>query len=181
MVLAAQAVCKVVITRFQVSAALKANLKVSKSLISQIIITSLACLSAYFKPFSKLFVLIQTSLCSIRDLLSLKTYSIGSSTVIICLAILAEIVSTKADIVVDFHDPTDQVTKIIPFFLFKKSSIFLGKPNSLKVGNLLFIGLKTAQIQSFEKNTFTLNLEYHFKSIGKSNSKFFFKWFKVDI
>jgi hypothetical protein len=56
MVLAAQDVCSVANTRFPVSAALKANLNVSRSLISQIIITSDACLRAYFKPFSKLCV-----------------------------------------------------------------------------------------------------------------------------
>jgi hypothetical protein len=84
-VLAAQEVCNVAITKFQVSAALNANLKVSKSLISHIIITSLACLNAYFKPFSKLLVFTHTSLCSIIDFLFSKTYSIGSSTVIICL------------------------------------------------------------------------------------------------
>jgi hypothetical protein len=55
-------------TRFHVSAALKANLKVSKSLISQIIITSGACLKAYFNQLSKFKVLAHTSLCSIIDL-----------------------------------------------------------------------------------------------------------------
>jgi len=175
MVLAAHEVCNVAITRFHVSAALKANLKVSKSLISQIIITSLACLNAYFKPFSKLLVFVHTSLCSTKDLLLLKTYSIGSSTVIICFCIFAEIVSINADIVVDLPDQTDQVTNNNQFFLLIKSSNLSGNHNSLKLGNLVLIGLKTAPIQFFEKNTLALNLEYHFKSIGKSSSIFSFK------
>jgi len=176
-VLAAQEVCNVAITKFQVSAALKANLKVSKSLISQIIITSLACLNAYFKPFSKLFVFNHTSLCSIKDLLLLKTYSIGSSTVIICFDILAEIVSINADIVVDLPDQTDQVTNNNQFFLLIKSSNFSGNHKSLKLGNLVLIGLNTAHAQFLAKKTFTLNLEYHFKSIEKSSSKFSLKEF----
>jgi hypothetical protein len=52
-VLAAQEVCKVAKTKFQVSAARRASLKVSKSLISQIIITSGACLKAYLSQLSK--------------------------------------------------------------------------------------------------------------------------------
>jgi hypothetical protein len=60
-------VCNVAKTKFQVSAALKANLKVSKSLISQIKITSGACLNEYFNQLSKFNVLTHTSLCSIKD------------------------------------------------------------------------------------------------------------------
>jgi hypothetical protein len=52
-VLAAPEVCKVARTKLPVSAALKASLTVSKSLISQIITTSLACRKAYFKALSK--------------------------------------------------------------------------------------------------------------------------------
>ncbi|MDR1945015.1 MAG: hypothetical protein LBQ59_02805 [Candidatus Peribacteria bacterium] len=171
-VLAAQEVCKVAITKFQVSAALSANLKVSKSLISQIIITSLACLNAYFKPLSKLFVLFPTSLCSTIDNQFSKTYSIGSSTVITCLAIVVVTLDNKEAIVVDFQDPTAQVTKRSQFFLLIKSNNFSGNHNSSNNGIFVLIGLKIAQIQFFDINTFTLNLEYHFKSIEKSNSRF---------
>jgi hypothetical protein len=172
MVLLAPEVCKVAITKFQVSAALRANLNVSKSLISQIIITSLACLKAYFKPFSKLLVLFPTSLCSTIDKSFGKIYSIGSSIVIICLRIVVVIFEIRDAIVVDFQEPTDHVINKSPFLLFINSNNFFGNHKVSNFGISILIGLKIAQIQLLVINTFTLNLEYHFRLIEKSNSKF---------
>jgi hypothetical protein len=89
-----------------------------------------------------------------------------------CLDIVSLILQTKDAIVVDFQDPTAQVTKRSQFFFLIKSNNFSGNHNSSNKGIFVLIGLNTAQNQFFDINTFTLNLEYHFKSIEKSNSKF---------
>jgi hypothetical protein len=146
-VLAAPEVCRVANTKLPVSAALNANLNVSTSLISHNIITSLACLKAYFNQLSNDKVFTHTSLCSIRDLSALNINSIGSSIVIICLDLFLLMESISDVNVVDFHDHTLQVTSINQCFILVKSSNLFGNPNSLKSGNSLFIGLKTIQIQ----------------------------------
>jgi hypothetical protein len=170
--LAAPEVCRVAKTKFQVSAALIANLKVSKSLISHNIITSLACLNAYFKPLSNDNVLVPTSLCSINDFLFLTTNSIGSSTVTICFDKLELMVSINAANVVDLPDQTLHVTNINQFFFLIKSNSFFGNHNSANDGNSFLIGLKTIHIQFFERKAFALNLACHLNSTGKSNSNF---------
>jgi hypothetical protein len=176
-VLAAQEVCKVASTKLPVSAALKANLNVSRSLISQTIITSLACLKAYFNQFSNDNVFVHTSLCSISDFLFLKTNSTGSSTVTICFDKFELIVSTSAAKVVDLPDHTLHVTRINQCFCLIKSKSFLGNHNSVKDGNSFLIGLKTIPIPFFAKKTLALNLECHFNSIEKSISIFSLKIF----
>jgi hypothetical protein len=121
--------------------------------------TSDACLRAYFNQFSKLRVCVHTSLCSIIDLLLSKVYSIGSSTVIMCLCLYSLINSINEVSVVDLPEPTDQVTRTSQFFLFVKFNTSFGNPKSPKLGNLFAIGLNTTQSHFFSEKTFTLNLE----------------------
>jgi hypothetical protein len=72
--------------------------------------------------------------------------------------------------VVDFPEPTLQVTSNNPFFLLINSKSLFGNHKSSKLGTSTFIGLNTAQTPFFETKIFTLNLENHFNSIEKSNS-----------
>jgi len=141
----AELVCKVVKTKCPVSAIWSVDLIVSKSLISPINTIFGSCLITERSAVSHEWESKNISLCSIKDNLLVKTYSIGSSIVIMCSDLVLLIFSIIDAIVVDFPCPAGPTIITRPCFRLQTVLSIGGRCNSSIVGIFIEICLKATE------------------------------------